>query len=112
MGTTIEVVDTEIAEQQQQQPFDAFAILLDDYQTGLPGKAWRTRLLSKSAKNGDPLEGVAVRFAVTAGEGSLSTTTAMTDAYGQATEYTDAWRRARYKHRRGKRRRSFPDGGL
>ena len=91
VGTTIEVVDTEISEQQQQQPSPpspmprAFAILLDDYQTGLPGKALANPFVVEVRnQNGDPLEGVAVRFAVTAGGGTLSATTPMTDANGQA----------------------------
>ena len=88
VSTTIEVVETEISEQQQQQPSPmptALAILLDDYQTGLPGKALPNPFVVEVRnQNGDPLEGVTVRFAVTAGGGSLSHTSVDTDADGLA----------------------------
>ena len=94
-------VETSTSEQQQQEDSSddgssdddlppppmptALAILLDDYQTGLTGKALvNPFVVEVRDQNGNPLEGVPVAFAVTAGEGSLSTTTAMTDAYGLA----------------------------
>ena len=91
VNTIIEVVEPEISEPQQQQvspppPMPtALAILLDDYQTGLPGKALANPFVVEVRdQNGDLLEGVTVTFSVSAGGGSLSHTSVDTDADGLA----------------------------
>ena len=54
-------------------------------QEGLTGESLATPFtVQVRDQHGDPMEGVTVTFAVTAGDGSLSTTTATTDSDGQA----------------------------
>ena len=91
VNTIIEVVEPEISEPQQQQvspppPMPtALAILLDDYQTGLPGKALANPfVIEVRDQYDDPMAGVTVTFAVSEGGGSLSHTSIDTDADGLA----------------------------
>ena len=58
--------------------------------------------------NGDPLAGVIVTFAVTAGDGTLSVTTATTDVDGLAATTLTLGTPARTQHRRGHRGRPGP----
>ncbi len=61
------------------------SIISGDNQTGLTGEPLADPFVVEVRdQHGDPMEGVTVTFTVTAGDGSLSTTTAITDANGQA----------------------------
>ena len=61
------------------------SIISGDNQTGLTGEPLANPFVVEVRdQRGDPMEGVTVTLAVTAGDGSLSTTTAITDANGQA----------------------------
>ena len=61
------------------------SIISGDNQEGLTGEPLANPLVTEVRdQHGDPMEGVTVTFAVTAGDGSLSTTTATTDQDGQA----------------------------
>ena len=56
-----------------------------DNQNGLTGEVLANSFVVEVRdQNGDPMEGVTVTFTVSAGDGTLSTITAMTDANGQA----------------------------
>ena len=60
-------------------------VISGDDQTGLIGEMLMTPVVVEvHDQYGDPMEGVTVTFTVTAGDGTLSTMTAMTDANGQA----------------------------
>ena len=91
MNTIIEVVEPEISEPQQQQSSSptpvptALAVILDDNQSSLTGEGLPNPLVVEVRDQyGDPVGGVPVTFAVSAGDGMLSDTTVTTDAYGQA----------------------------
>ena len=61
------------------------SIISGDNQEGLTGEALTNPFVTEVRdQHGDPMEGVTVTFAVTAGDGSLSATTATTDQAGQA----------------------------
>ena len=61
------------------------SIISGDNQEGLTGEALTNPFVTEVRdQHGDPMEGVTVTFAVTAGDGSLSDTTATTDPDGQA----------------------------
>ena len=91
VNTIIEVVEDEISELQQQQSSSptpmptALAVILDDDPSGLTGEGLPNPFVVEVRdQNGDPVGGVPVTFAVSAGDGMLSDTTVTTDAYGQA----------------------------
>ena len=61
------------------------SIVSGDNQEGMIGEALANSfVIEVRNQNGDPIEGVSVTFAVTAGGGSLSATSAMTDVNGRA----------------------------
>ena len=63
----------------------SLSILSGDNQEGLTGEPLTNPLVTEVRdQHGDPMEGVTVTFTLTAGDGSLSTTTAITDPDGQA----------------------------
>ncbi len=63
----------------------SLSIISGDNQKGLTGEPLTNPFVTEVRdQHGDPMEGVTVTFAVTAGDGSLSTTTAITDPDGQA----------------------------
>ena len=60
-------------------------VISGDDQTGLPGETLTNPFVVEVRNQyGDPMAGVTATFTVTAGDGTLSTITAMTDANGQA----------------------------
>ena len=60
-------------------------VISGDDQTGLTGETLMNPVVVEvHDQYGDPMEGVTVTFTVTAGDGTLSTITAMTDTNGQA----------------------------
>ena len=63
----------------------SLSIISGDNQEGLTGEPLANPFVTEVRdQHGDPIEGVMVTFAVTAGDGSLSTTTATTDTNGRA----------------------------
>ena len=91
VNTIVEVVEPEISAPQQQQSSSptpmptALAVILDDNQSSLTGEGLPNPFVVEVRDQyGDPVGGVPVTFAVSAGDGMLSDTTVTTDAYGQA----------------------------
>ena len=77
------------------------SIISGDNQTGLTGEALANPFVVEVRdENGNPLEGVIVTFAVTAGGGSLSDTNVDTDTNGLGAEsILTLGSRSRHEHR-------------
>ena len=91
VNAIVEVVEPETSAPQQQQSSSptpmptALAVILDDDPSGLTGEGLPNPLVVEVRDQyGDPVGGVPVTFAVSAGDGMLSDTTVTTNVYGQA----------------------------
>ena len=81
-----------------------------DNQNGLTGETLPNPFeVQVRDQNGNPLKRVTVTFAITSGGGSLSATTAMTDANGQAGSTLTLGSGPRHEQRKGQRRRRLSD---